>query len=168
VSVDPILAAERLWMDHGWEDSAAGMRLITTLTRAQQLLHQRIDALLKPDLTFARYEILMLLTFSRRGELPMSIVSDRLQVHAASVTSAVERLERDGYVDRVRDADDRRRVLARLTPQGKKRAHAATRLLNEEVFSHVPAVMGSPMVVQRDLDALRQSLGDSAAVPTGL
>ncbi|MEY4171474.1 MAG: hypothetical protein RLZ94_2547, partial [Actinomycetota bacterium] len=102
MSRDPIALAEAHWVDHGWGEAAPGMRLVTTLTRVQQLLHQRIDELLRPDLTFARYEILMLLVFSRRGALPMSVIGSRLQVHAASVTSAVDRLERDGYVARER------------------------------------------------------------------
>jgi len=62
VSTDPIALAESHWADHGWGTSAPGMRLVTTITRVQQLLHQRIDDILRPDLTFARYEILMLLS----------------------------------------------------------------------------------------------------------
>jgi DNA-binding MarR family transcriptional regulator len=138
------------------------MRLVTTLTRVQQLLHQRIDALLRPDLTFARYEILMLLTFSSRGALPMSVVGSRLQVHAASITSAVDRLERDGYVIRERSDDDGRRVLARLTPAGRRRALNATRVLNTEVFTGITDAMPAARRMLRSLDDARAWLGDAA------
>jgi len=163
VSTDPIALARQSWVSRGWEESADGMRLVTTLTRVQQLVHQRIDALLRPDLTFARYELLMLLVFSRRGALPMSVVGSRLQVHPASVTSAVDRLERDGYVVRERSAEDGRRVMACLTDTGRRRALAATRVLNREVFAPVAASMAGPGGVQADLDAVRAWLGDATA-----
>ena len=148
-------------MDHGWSDSASGMRLVTTITRVQQLLHQRIDDLLRPDLTFARYEILMLLVFSRRGALPMSVIGSRLQVHAASVTSAVDRLERDGYVTRERGESDGRRVLARITPAGRRRAKAATDILNRDVFDDVGLPRATARKVTVDLDRMRAHLGDA-------
>lgn len=161
MSTDPIALAESHWVGHGWGLSASGMRLVTTITRVQQLLHQRIDELLRPDLTFARYEILMLLVFSRRGALPMSVIGSRLQVHAASVTSAVDRLERDGYVTRERGEGDRRRVLARITPAGRRRARAATEILNREVFDDVGLPTTTARRVTVDLDRVRAHLGDA-------
>lgn len=159
--MDPIALAEEHWIDHGWQDAAPGMRVVTALTRVQQLLHQRIDEALRPDLTFARYEILMLLVFSRRGALPMSVIGSRLQVHAASVTSAVDRLERDGYVVRERGEDDRRRVLPRITAQGRRRALAATGVLNDQVFSDVGLGRASLRDVSVALDLMRAHLGDA-------
>lgn len=161
MSADPIALAEEHWIDHGWGEAAPGMRLVTTLTRVQQLLHQRIDDALRPDLTFARYEILMLLVFSRRGALPMSVIGSRLQVHAASVTSAVDRLERDGYVIRERGEDDRRRVLARITAQGRRRALAATDVLNDQVFTDVGLRAASLRDTRAELDRMRAHLGDA-------
>lgn len=158
---DPIALAEEHWDSHGWTTAAAGMRLVTTLTRVQQLLHQRIDELLRPDLTFARYEILMLLVFSRRGALPMSVIGSRLQVHAASVTSAVDRLERDGYVARERGEADRRLVLARITPRGRRRALSATDTLNREVFDDVGVADGAARQLTAGLDRVRAHLGDA-------
>ena len=160
MSTDPIALAESHWSDHGWGDAASGMRFVTTVTRVQQLLHQRIDELLRPDLTFARYEILMLLVFSRRGALPMSVIGSRLQVHAASVTSAVTRLERDGYVSRVAGESDRRRVLARITPAGRRRALKATDLLNAHVFGDTGLPRPSLQAVTAELDRVRAHLGD--------
>ena len=161
MSTDPIALAESHWSDHGWALFAPGMRLVTTITRVQQLLHQRIDDLLRPDLTFARYEILMLLVFSRRGALPMSVIGSRLQVHAASVTSAVDRLERDGYVTRERGESDGRRVLARITPAGRRRAKAATDILNRDVFDDVGLPRATVRKVTVDLDRVRAHLGDA-------
>lgn len=161
MNADPIALAESHWAEHGWSESASGMRLVTTITRVQQLLHQRIDEILRPDLTFARYEVLMLLVFSRRGALPMSVIGSRLQVHAASVTSAVDRLERDGYVTRERGEADGRRVLARITQAGRRRARAATEILNQEVFDDVGLPPAAAKKVTVELDRVRAHLGDA-------
>ena len=86
--LDPIEEAKSHWEQSGWEEAATGMEFVTSIMRAQQILMSRIDAILRPlELTFARFEVLMLLAFSRRGELPMSVIGSRLQVHPASVTS---------------------------------------------------------------------------------
>ena len=77
--------------------------MVTSLVRAQQLLMERIDAVLRPlELTFARYEVLRLLSFSSAGAMPMTRLGSLLQVHPTSVTSAVDRLERQGFVERRR------------------------------------------------------------------
>lgn len=161
MSRDPIARAEEHWRERGWEAAADGMRLVTTITRVQQLLHQQIDDLLQPDLTFARYEILMLLHLGRRGEMPMSAMGARLQVHPASVTSAVARLERDGYVVRTPGTADRRQVIASITTAGRRRARAATRVLNDSVFGDVGVSRREARQLTAGLDRLREHFGDA-------
>lgn len=158
---DPIGAAHQQWVDHGWGDAADGMALVTSITRVQAIFQQRIDTLLKPfDLTFARYEILMLLSFSRRGALPLSVVGERLQVHPTSVTSALDRLERQGLVVREAHPSDRRSKLARLTEEGQAVAKSATAVLNEAVFTHPGPREDDVRDLVDLLTATRRQLGD--------
>ena len=120
---DPIAEAERQWGAHGWPDQASGMAVVTSIMRLQQIFLARADAVLRPlGLTFARYEVLMLLSFSRHGALPLGKIGERLQVNAASVTNAVDRLEADGLVARRSNPDDGRGTLAGLTAAGRRRA----------------------------------------------
>src|ERR1700755_2465369 len=91
---DPVAEARRQWGAHGWENAADGMAAVTSLMRAQQIALARVETVLKRHgVTFARYEVLMLLYFSRRASLPMTLIGERLQVHPTSVTNAVDRLE---------------------------------------------------------------------------
>lgn len=150
--LDPIQEARRLWVEHGWADAADGMAMITAIMRVQQIMMQRVDAVLRQlNLTFARYEILMLLSFSRTGALPMTRVGSRLQVHATSVTSAVDRLEAQGFVERQAHPSDRRAVLASITDEGRKVAHEATLAMNADVFE-------KPGLSQRDIRELSRLL----------
>ncbi len=158
---DPIREARRQWIAHGWADAADGMAMVTSLIRVQQLLLERIDAVLRPlELTFARYEVLMLLSFARTGSLPMARVGSLLQVHPTSATSAVARLEAQGWVVRSRSAADGRVVLATVTQEGRDVADRATEGLNREVFSRP----GLPLEQVERLTALleehRRAAGD--------
>ena len=137
------------------------MAMVTSVVRVQQLLLERIDAVLRPlDLSFARYELLMLLSFSFSGAMPMTRVGSLLQVHPTSVTSAVDRLEKQGYVDRTRSAPDRRVVLASITDAGRRVAGLATAGLNAEVFETPGLSSGEVTRLTRLLGAYRASAGD--------
>lgn len=134
---DPVAEARRRWESEGWTSAAPGMAAVTSLMRAQQIVLARVEEVLRSfDLTFARYEVLMLLLFSRGGALPLSRLGDRLQVHPTSVTNAVDRLEAQGLVRRSPHPSDRRATLAELTDAGRERATKATGELNDRVFSH--------------------------------
>jgi DNA-binding MarR family transcriptional regulator len=158
---DPIREARRQWVEHGWTAAADGMALVTSIARVQQLLMERIDAVLRPfDLTFARYEILMLLSFSSAGAMPMARMGSLLQVHPTSVTSAVDRLEVQGFVRRTRNPQDRRQVLASITDEGRAVSAQATDRLNSDVFER-PGVEGTQLHQLFDLlSQVRASAGD--------
>ena len=156
---DPIDEAARQWTDR-WPGVPA-MHAVTSLMRVQQLVIGRLDALLKPHgLTFARYEALVLLTFSSRGSLPLGKMGERLQVHPTSVTSIVRKLEADGHVVRRPHPEDGRAVLAEITPGGRAVVEAATSEL-------VGADFGLGVLGDEDLQRLsellrpvRQAAGD--------
>ncbi len=158
---DPIEEARRQWITHGWEDAADGMAAVTSIVRAQQIVLQRIDTVLRPlDLTFARYEILTLLSFTRSGSLPMTKMGALLQVHPTSVTSAVDRLESQGFVERLPHPTDRRAVLASITEAGRQRALAATAALNGQVFEQLGITEHQIGQLRTVLRALRANAGD--------
>ena len=136
---DPIEEARRQWTTHWGEDATAAMGAVTSLMRVQQILLARLNGLLEPfGLTFARYEALMILFYSRRGALPLGKMGVRLQVHRTAITNIVDRLERDGLVARVAHERDRRTTLAEITPEGRRVARRATKVLNRERFGTAP------------------------------
>lgn len=132
---DPLAEARRHWTDRWGEEPARPMHAVTAVMRAQQVLLARLNELLKPfGLTFARYEALMLLSFTRTGALPIGKVGERLQVHRTSATSIVQRLAADGLVEREPSERDGRATLARITDEGRRVAAAATEVLNGAGF----------------------------------
>ena len=159
--VDPIAEAKRQWSVHGWTDAAAGMSVVTSIIRAQQLLMARIDASLKPfALSFARYEMLRLLGFTRQGRMPMASAIARLQVHPTSVTNTVDRLVRDGFVVREPHPVDRRAAMLVLTDEGRDLVERATRALNSEVFADAALAEDDMVELVRILARFRKDAGD--------
>ena len=116
---DPIERAAQIWDERF--GPAEAMAAVTSIMRAQQILLAGLDGLLRPyGLTFARYEALVLLGFSRTGALPLRVIGERLMVHPTSVTNTIDRLERDGLVKRRPNPRDGRGTLAEITPSGRE------------------------------------------------
>lgn len=125
---DPIARARELWVQRWGSGSRAdAMATATSIMRVQQLLLARFDAIAgRHGLTFARYEALVLLAFSREGRLSMSRIGERLMVHPTSATNIVQRLVAQGFVERVPNPADRRGAFAVLTPSGLAAMEAVT------------------------------------------
>jgi DNA-binding MarR family transcriptional regulator len=131
---DPILEAYHLWNENGWEDCAAGCTAVTSLMRVHQVLTRQADQILAPiDLTFARYELLVRLYFSGQS-LPLSQLGRQLQIHQTSITSLVDKLEKQGLIKRTPHPTDRRSTIAEMTPAGRALTGKAINLLNSEFF----------------------------------
>ncbi|MBP8838659.1 MAG: MarR family transcriptional regulator, partial [Dermatophilaceae bacterium] len=95
------------------------MAAATSIMRVHQALLAEFDGIVgRHGLTFARYEALVLLAFTRSGELPMSKVGERLMVHPTSATNIVQRLEAAGLVERRPNPSDGRGTLAAITETG--------------------------------------------------
>jgi DNA-binding MarR family transcriptional regulator len=156
-----VAEARRQWQRRWGPEPALPMAAVTSIMRVQQLLMAELNALLKPlDLTFPRYEALMLLEFSSRGSMPLGKVGERLQVHRTSVTNIVDQLERSGYVRRIPHADDRRAVLAEITEAGRRAAAAATDAMHTAGFGLEGADRDDLEALIAVLDGVRERAGD--------
>ena len=158
---DPIARARRNWEDAGWGgDVADGMEAVTSVMRAHQIMLARVENELKPfQLTFARFELLRLLAFSRTGALPISKASDRLQVHVSSATSAVARLADAGLVERRPHPTDGRTTLVAITADGRELVEKATVALNA-VFADLGLPAEQSRALVDAIRTLRQANGD--------
>lgn len=152
---DPIERGGELWEAHWPGELAevyAAMRAVTSIMRAHQLLIADLDGLLRRyGITFSRYEALVLLAFARDGALPLSKIGERLQVHAASVTNVIDRLEAAALVRREPNPRDGRGTLAVITEAGRDVANRATADLNAARF-------GLCSLGKRELDGLFAAL----------
>lgn len=126
---DPIAEARRQWLVHHLDEPLA-MTAATSIIHAHQVVSTAIDRALKPlGLTFARYEILMLLSFARTGALPITKVGERLLVHPTGITKLVDKLGAEDLVHREPHPTDRRGTLVRITPAGRRLGKRASKVV---------------------------------------
>ena len=135
VDRDPILEAYHLWNENGWEDCAAGLH-------RGDLADARSpdDDASGPTRSWRRSTSPSPATScwsgctSTQGSLPLNQLGKELQIHQTSITSLVDRLEKQGLIKRTPHPTDRRSTIAQMTPAGRALTGKAINLLNAEFF----------------------------------
>lgn len=156
---DPIMRAASLWDER--IGPSRTMAAVTSVMRVQQILLSAVDGALRPHgLTFARYEALVLLTFARRGRLPMRVMGERLQLHPTSVTNIVDRLQADGLVRRTPHPTDRRATLVEITDAGSTLLDAATKSVTSIEFGMSGLTPEQEVQLTELLGQVRHAAGD--------
>ena len=103
-------------------DSADTERILVAgmLLRVREMLLRELDSILNRfGTSHARYQVLSIVCNSSHG-LQLGEIVERASVHPTTMTSTIDRLVRDGLIERQADPDDRRGVLAIATPKGQK------------------------------------------------
>jgi DNA-binding MarR family transcriptional regulator len=158
---DPIEEARAQWSARWQPDVSDAMAAATSIMRAQQVVLAAVDGALRPlGLTFARYEGLVLLLYSRRGVLPLGKMGQRLMIHPTSVTNIIDRLEQQGLVRRLPHPTDGRTTLAELTDDGRRLARRATRAVNDVAFGLGSLSTSDLQQLMRIVRKLRLGVGD--------
>ena len=99
-------AALKLWLN-----------LFATSQSVKVVIRRRLHE--QYDTSLARFDFLAQLYRARNG-LRMQELSSRLMVTGGNVTGLTDSLERDGHVQRISDATDRRAFRIKMTARGKK------------------------------------------------
>ncbi|MBC2890357.1 MarR family winged helix-turn-helix transcriptional regulator [Gordonibacter massiliensis (ex Traore et al. 2017)] len=94
-----------------------------TFNSILRIEEQSLDNRLTHGLTITEVHTIVAVGLHERN--PMNVVAARLNVTLATLTTAVNKLVKKGFVDRTRAEDDRRKVLVSLTKKGRQvlRAH---------------------------------------------
>lgn len=107
-------------------------RLLSTASRLVE--HAWAEALESHGLTHAG---LIVLHFLSGGPASQIELARRARVQTQTMSRTLDRLERDGYIERTADATDRRRHVVRLTPDGSE-AFRNAHDLEARVFPALP------------------------------
>jgi DNA-binding MarR family transcriptional regulator len=156
---DAIEAARRNWIAHGLAEPDV-MAAATSIMRAEQIVSAAVEQALRPlNLTFARWELLMLLTFSKRGSLPMTKIGDRLMVHPTGISKLVDKLEEQHLVRRDAGPTDRRTTLATILPAGRRLARRGANVVGQVRYG-LPLSVNELEELTAVITALRVAVGD--------
>ncbi len=99
-------------------------QLIEALMHSGKFIETQLDAALATvDLSAAKWNGLRHL-IAAGGQLPLGQLAAKLSCVKSNATQLVDRLEAEKLVRRVPDPEDRRSILAEITPEGRQ-SHAA-------------------------------------------
>jgi DNA-binding MarR family transcriptional regulator len=163
--VGEIVAA---WQRERPEDDVSSIRVVTPIWRlAAALERARTRALAGFGLDQSRLDVLGAL---RRAGTPYRLsageLTRRCRVTPGATTQRVQRLELDGFVERVRDEHDRRTVYVALTPGGSAKldeVFAAVMAADEDVLA--PLSRGDRASLERILGGWLSAAGLDATTP---
>ncbi len=150
---DPVDKLQHAWVeqDPELEPEALGVVLrIQALARA--FMVQAEEALAEFGLTWWQYDVLSALL--RQGEpytLSPGELMEEANLSSGAMTTRIDGLLEAGWVTRVRDEVDRRRVLVALTPAGKALVEAAAVPRFAAADAALAGLSGSKRKVLNDL-----------------
>lgn len=124
---DHVDAITEQWAQQRPELDTAALRLSARIVRLQRFLDQHVTEVLA-SFGLNEGESNVLATLRRAGppyELTPTELYRGLLLSSSAMTNRIDRLEEQGHVRRIPDADDRRRVRVALTDQGRELIDAA-------------------------------------------
>lgn len=128
------------------------------LQRTRELVLGEVDDLLAPLKTsHTRYQVLAIVCRSPDG-LQLGELADRAFVKPSTMTSTIDRLLRDGLIERQADPADRRGILAVATPKGHKLYEKARTILEEAEFGLGGVDLGTLTILVECLDKVAGAL----------
>jgi DNA-binding MarR family transcriptional regulator len=128
------------------------MAEIITESRINQNAADTMDAAVAELLGVNRTDILCLDILARLGTVPAGRLAEESRLTTGAITAVLDRLEHAGYVRRLNDPADRRRVLVETTNRFRELAEHAWGPVAEELLS------SGNRFTQEQLDGIREFL----------
>ena len=104
----------------------SGVHLWLVLWKAFRAMEARAGHSIA-ELGLCRSDFGVLEALLHKGPLPVKALGEKVLLTSGSMTAAIDRLERRGWVLRRDQPDDRRSRIIRLTPEGRKTIQALFR-----------------------------------------
>ena len=159
---DPVEWVRQHWAEMGLPDPDM-FAAMAALLRSHQMVVAALEAELKTaelTLTLTGYLVLVTLLMSRDQTRPLGQLSKHLMIHPTSVTLVIDQLEKRGLVKRSPHPSDRRIVLAKLTPSGRRLTTKVSKAIAAANFGLSGLDLDEARALTETLRQVRQKLGD--------
>jgi DNA-binding MarR family transcriptional regulator len=144
--------------------STSELELVASLYRTTNAVVRELDRRLVQDHDVTFIQAVTLIAIGSFDRPQPRLVADFLSQQSQTVTGVLDRLERAGHVQRVRDLDDRRAVRLELTQSGARLVRALDERLRRHVTELVAGVPdGARSRLQEDLATLEGSVKSATA-----
>jgi DNA-binding MarR family transcriptional regulator len=136
----------------GEGDNLARFEAVSALRLATKRLHAAMERFADGHhLSEGRLSLMFRLLVAPDHRLPLGELADTLNVAPRTITGLIDNLERDGWVARVDDPQDRRSTFAQLTPGGLQKIGQLRRRASEHQMATTVGLTDDQLLQLRDL-----------------
>ena len=125
-------------------------RQIAHAIRLDHLAVEALDDVACEYMGINRTDLRCLDILGRAGSMTAGQLAEESKLTNAAVTIVLDRMERAGYMRRVRDTVDRRRVMVEATPKAFERAWALYGKVAEKLHAHLERYSDEELELLRD------------------
>ncbi|ASD89700.1 MarR family transcriptional regulator [Salmonella enterica] len=119
------------WLDTFPSLNLSGLPVIARIVRMSHYISQFVDSnLARYNLNVGEFEVLAALARNPDRQLSPKELQKKILISSGGLSNRINRLEEKKYIVRIPDPSDRRGVIVRITPEGRK-------LTLEAVVTHV-------------------------------
>ncbi|EBW7589734.1 MarR family winged helix-turn-helix transcriptional regulator [Salmonella enterica] len=119
------------WLDAFPSLNLSGLPVIARIVRMSHYISQFVDSnLARYNLNVGEFEVLAALARNPDRQLSPKELQKKILISSGGLSNRINRLEEKKYIVRIPDPTDRRGVIVRITPEGRK-------LTLEAVVTHV-------------------------------
>lgn len=119
------------WLDTVPSLDLSGLPVIARIVRMSHYISQFVDAnFARYNLTIGEFEVLAALARNPDRQLSPKDLQEKILISSGGLSNRINRLEKKQYIVRMPDPSDRRGVIVKITPAGRK-------LTLETVETHV-------------------------------
>lgn len=101
------------------EEVSKSLKVIKLLKQVMDLLRQKVKCEFK-QMNLTGPQGMLVGTLAHSGKMKISDLSEKLVLSNSTVSGIIDRLEKQGLVERIRSEEDRRVVYVNVTPEFKK------------------------------------------------
>ncbi len=103
------------------EEEKRSISIVKVLKQLGDYIKQNVENEFK-EMKLTGTQGMLIGTLAHDGEMKISDLSDKIGLSNSTVSGIIDRLEKPGYVERIRSKEDRRVVHVRVTPEFRKKA----------------------------------------------
>jgi len=102
-----------------WVDDIASKTIIELKKTSDILEEMHNQFFAKYGISNTKFNVLVILYKGPEEGVILSEIGEQMLVTKANITGLIDRLEKHGFVRRIRDEHDRRKIVAEITKEGK-------------------------------------------------
>ncbi|HDC2546552.1 TPA: MarR family transcriptional regulator [Salmonella enterica] len=139
------------WLDAFPSLNLNGLPVIARIVRMSHYISQFVDSnLARYNLNVGEFEVLAALARNPDLQLSPKELQKKILISSGGLSNRINRLEEKKYIVRIPDPSDRRGVIVRITPEGRK-------LTLEAVVTHV--AIEETLIQELDIEDREQLAG---------